>query len=57
MRIIGFARMLLFAVALLAMSAASSAQVLVSVNFAPPPLPVYAQPPCPADGYLWVPGY
>lgn len=29
----------------------------VSVNFAPPPLPVYEQPPCPQPGYLWVPGY
>jgi hypothetical protein len=24
---------------------------------APPPLPDYGQPPCPADGYLWTPGY
>ena len=23
----------------------------------PPPLPVYEQPPCPGDGYLWAPGY
>jgi hypothetical protein len=23
----------------------------------PPPLPVYAQPPCPVAGYLWTPGY
>jgi hypothetical protein len=23
----------------------------------PPPLPDYEQPPCPADGYLWTPGY
>jgi hypothetical protein len=22
----------------------------------PPPLPVYEQPPCPADGYIWTPG-
>ncbi len=29
----------------------------VSVNFAPPALPVYALPPCPGDGYLWTPGY
>ena len=29
----------------------------VSVNEAPPPLPVYDQPPIPAPGYLWVPGY
>ncbi len=24
---------------------------------APPPLPVYEQPPCPGDGWLWTPGY
>jgi hypothetical protein len=24
---------------------------------APPPLPAYDQPPLPADGYLWTPGY
>ncbi|HEY6823410.1 MAG TPA: hypothetical protein VI195_03150, partial [Steroidobacteraceae bacterium] len=29
----------------------------VSVNFAPPPLPVYVQPPCPAPGFVWTPGY
>ena len=29
----------------------------VSVSEAPPPLPIYDQPPIPAFGYLWVPGY
>jgi hypothetical protein len=29
----------------------------VSVQVAPPQLPVYSQPPCPIDGYLWTPGY
>jgi hypothetical protein len=29
----------------------------VSVNIAPPVLPVYVQPPCPAPGYIWMPGY
>ena len=29
----------------------------VSVGFAPPALPVYVQPPLPAPGYLWTPGY
>ena len=29
----------------------------VSITVAPPPIPVYDQPPCPGDGYLWVPGY
>jgi len=31
--------------------------VFVSVNFAPPALPVYDQPVCPGDGYIWLPGY
>src|SRR5271166_452784 len=30
---------------------------VVRVTVAPPALPVYEQPPCPADGYLWTPGY
>ncbi len=34
-----------------------SLSVGISVHTAPPPLPVYTQPPCPADGYLWTPGY
>jgi len=29
----------------------------VSVNIAPPELPVYVQPPIPAAGYIWIPGY
>jgi len=29
----------------------------VSVRIAPPELPVYVQPACPVDGYLWQPGY
>lgn len=33
------------------------AQVVISVGFAPPPLPVYEQPACPEDGWMWVPGY
>src|ERR1700687_506913 len=37
----------------------SMAQVGVEilVNVAPPELPVYDQPPIPAEGYLWTPGY
>jgi hypothetical protein len=37
--------------------ASSSAFVGISVGFAPPPLPVYVQPPCPVEGYIWTPGY
>ena len=33
------------------------AGVFISVGFAPPALPVYVQPPLPAPGYLWTPGY
>ena len=33
------------------------AGVFISVNFAPPPLPVYVQPPIPGPGYIWTPGY
>lgn len=29
----------------------------VSVQLAPPALPIYEQPPMPAAGYLWTPGY
>lgn len=29
----------------------------VQVDLAPPPLPVYAQPPVPAPNYIWMPGY
>ncbi len=29
----------------------------VSVNFAPPPLPVYDQPAIPGPDFIWVPGY
>jgi WXXGXW repeat (2 copies) len=29
----------------------------VSINIAPPELPVYEQPPVPGAGYIWTPGY
>ena len=41
-----------------AMPVASQAQVICTGNASPPPeLPVYEQPPIPAPGYVWVPGY
>ena len=54
-----FIRTLLFSLVVLCMSAASFAQIGVGivVNFAPPPLPVYEQPLCPGEGYLWTPGF
>src|SRR6266480_2397759 len=52
-------RGLLAAVLLAALPVMSDAAVMigVSVNIAPPALPVYVQPPCPAAGYIWIPGY
>jgi hypothetical protein len=35
----------------------TAVSVGVSITGAPPPLPVYDQPPCPGDGYIWIPGY
>jgi hypothetical protein len=29
----------------------------ISITIAPPPLPVFDQPLCPGDGYIWTPGY
>ena len=37
--------------------ASSSAYVAVSIGIAPPAIPIYTQPLCPAPGYIWVPGY
>ena len=28
-----------------------------AITVAPPALPVYEQPPCPTEGFLWTPGY
>ncbi len=35
----------------------ANAQLVVSVGIAPPALPIYVQPPIPAPGYIWTPGY
>jgi hypothetical protein len=35
----------------------AEAQVAISIRIGPPLLPVYTQPPCPVEGYLWTPGY
>jgi len=48
----------LTAAALLAiLPIAADAGVFVSVSVGPPLLPVYAAPPIPGPGYVWVPGY
>lgn len=50
---------LLFACLVLTAPVTVHAQVSVgiSVDSAPPALPVYVQPACPAPGYLWIPGF
>jgi len=52
-------RILLLVLAACVLPAISRAQVAVgiSVHVGPPALPVYEQPPCPVEGYLWTPGY
>ncbi len=41
----------------LAGSASAQIDISISANIAPPALPVYVKPICPADGYIWTPGY
>ncbi|MGB6802168.1 MAG: hypothetical protein WBE31_07865, partial [Candidatus Sulfotelmatobacter sp.] len=50
-------RSLALALVMLGMSAASFGQFRVAITVGPPALPVYEQPVCPGDGYLWTPGY
>jgi len=48
---------LLLSILMMALPAISSAAIIFSIGFAPPPLPIYEQPVCPGDGYIWTPGY
>jgi hypothetical protein len=57
MKMSRFVRCSFLALLMLVIPASSFAGVFVSVAIAPPALPVYEQPPCPGDGYLWTPGY
>src|SRR5450432_4283024 len=57
MQIMRSMRLAVLAFFILAIPLASSAQISISIGIAPPALPVYVQPPCPTDGYLWTPGY
>jgi hypothetical protein len=47
----------LLALLILAIPAASFGQIGIRVAIGPPMLPVYEQPICPGDGFLWTPGY
>ena len=62
MRTLPYVRCLVFALLVMLIAAhpaTSSAQVAVgiTVGFAPPDLPVYEQPICPGDDYIWNPGF
>jgi WXXGXW repeat (2 copies) len=57
--VVGLIGTLLLMLAMVVAPAPLSARVSVGifVGFGPPALPVYVQPPCPAPGYIWTPGY
>jgi WXXGXW repeat (2 copies) len=57
MRLFRSARWVILALLLSVIPASAFAGVFISVGFAPPVLPVYEQPPLPAPGYIWTPGY
>lgn len=59
MRAVVAIRSLLFLALSMGLSSASFGQIRIgiSVGFAPPAIPVYEQPICPADGWIWTPGY
>lgn len=55
MRKIAFLSAFLLALFVLSAPTTAFAQVGVTVAFGPPPLPVYEQPVCPGEGYIWTP--
>ncbi len=57
MRIIRSSYFLFFVLMVLFGSLPSFGQVGVSITIGPPALPVYSQPLCPGEGYIWTPGY
>jgi hypothetical protein len=57
MRFFRSASLLLLALMVLVIPASMQAQISISVNFAPPELPVYEQPMCPQPNLMWTPGY
>jgi hypothetical protein len=58
MRILKQSRWMMLALLLSVFSVtAAHAGVFISVTVAPPVMPVYEQPPCPAPDLMWTPGY
>ena len=58
-RTAALAAVLALSAAVVVSPAIAQAQIAIgiSVNFAPPPLPVYEQPPIPDPDDIWIPGY
>jgi WXXGXW repeat (2 copies) len=55
---VGFAvAIIVLAISVTSVSRTAQAQINVDITIAPPELPVYDQPPLPAVGYIWIPGY
>ncbi len=57
MNVLRSLRSFLLAATVAAASVPAFSSVFLSVGIAPPVLPVYTQPICPGDGYIWTPGY
>src|ERR1035437_8597910 len=57
MRMFRSARWLLLTLLLSLIPASSYSQIVISVGFAPPMLPVYEQRICPEPNLMWTPGY
>src|ERR1700752_177520 len=58
LRSIHSVRWLLLAIVMLFIPPPSFGQVVgISITVAPPALPVYVQPICPGENYIWTPGY
>ena len=54
---IGKRILVLIALLVITLPLSSFGRVFVSITIAPPVIPVYAQPVCPGDRYIWIPGY
>ena len=55
--LLGLASLLMVLPAVFSSPAAAQIGIGISVRIGPPALPVYEQPQCPSEGYLWTPGY
>jgi len=57
MRLTGFLALAILTASTFFTPTPSQAGVFLSITVAPPPLPVYEQPPIPGPDYIWTPGY